>query len=68
MILGIKKRQECIIMLVEHKVDVISYLAERIIVLHEGSLVADGEPQEVMESPIVRSAYLGMPVEEKSVA
>ena len=47
------------ILLVEHKMDVVRSLAERIIVLHNGTLVADGKPAEVMASDIVREAYLG---------
>jgi branched-chain amino acid transport system ATP-binding protein len=47
------------ILLVEHKMDVVRSLAERIIVLHNGQLVADGPPAEVMASDIVREAYLG---------
>ena len=47
------------ILLVEHKMDVVRSLADRIIVLHNGALVADGEPAEVMASPIVQEAYLG---------
>ena len=47
------------ILLVEHKMDVVRELADRIIVLHNGSLVADGEPAEVIASPIVQEAYLG---------
>ena len=47
------------ILLVEHKMDVVRSLADRIIVLHQGQLVADGEPAEVIASPIVQEAYLG---------
>jgi branched-chain amino acid transport system ATP-binding protein len=47
------------ILLVEHKMDVVRSLADRIIVLHNGALVADGPPAEVMASDIVREAYLG---------
>ena len=47
------------ILLVEHKMDVIRTLADRIVVLHNGQLVADGEPREVIASPIVQEAYLG---------
>jgi len=49
------------ILLVEHKMDVVRELADRIIVLHNGTLVADGEPAEVIASPIVQEAYLGLP-------
>ena len=48
------------ILLVEHKMDVVRELADRIIVLHNGQLVADGEPAAVIASPIVQQAYLGL--------
>ncbi len=48
------------ILLVEHKMDVVRELADRIIVLHNGSLVADGDPAEVIASPVVQEAYLGV--------
>ena len=47
------------ILLVEHKMDVIRTLADRIIVLHNGALVADGPPAEVMASDVVQEAYMG---------
>ena len=40
--------------------DVVRSLADRIIVLHNGRLAADGEPAEVIASPIVQEAYLGV--------
>ncbi|TFW20177.1 ABC transporter ATP-binding protein [Massilia arenosa] len=49
------------VLLVEHKMDVVRSLADRIVVLHNGTLVADGEPAEVMASSIVQEAYLGVP-------
>jgi branched-chain amino acid transport system ATP-binding protein len=53
------------ILLVEHKMDVVRELADRIIVLHNGTLMADGDPEAVIASPIVQQAYLGLaPVEE----
>jgi branched-chain amino acid transport system ATP-binding protein len=47
------------ILLVEHKMDVVRELADRIIVLTNGTLVADGEPAAVIASPVVQEAYLG---------
>jgi len=47
------------VLLVEHKMDVVRALADRIIVLHNGELIADGAPDEVMASRIVRDVYLG---------
>ena len=48
------------VLLVEHKMDVVRSLADRIVVLHQGELVADGPPEEVIASPIVQEAYLGV--------
>ena len=48
------------ILLVEHKMDVVKSLADRIVVLHNGRLVADGEPAEVIGSAVVQEAYLGV--------
>jgi branched-chain amino acid transport system ATP-binding protein len=55
----LKKDKTKTILLVEHKMDVVRELADRIIVLHNGELVADGDPVEVIASPIVQEAYLG---------
>ncbi len=51
-----------VILLVEHKMDVIRELADRIIVLHNGALVADGKPEEVMALAVVQEAYLGVTI------
>ena len=56
----LKARRNSTILLVEHKMDVVRELADRIIVLHNGQLVADGEPAAVIASPVVQQAYLGM--------
>jgi len=62
MIQGLKDMGDKTILLVEHKMDVIRSLADRIVVLHNGQLVADGQPAEVMASPVVQEAYLGAKV------
>ena len=59
LIRALKKDKTKTILLVEHKMDVVRELADRIIVLHNGALVADGEPNAVIASPIVQEAYLG---------
>src|SRR5271165_6628643 len=60
LIAQLKKDRSKIILLVEHKMDVVRSLADRIIVLHNGRLMADGSPSEVIASPIVQEAYLGV--------
>jgi len=67
LIARLKQDPDKIILLVEHKMDVVRSLADRIIVLHNGTLVADGKPAEVIASPIVQEAYLGV-ARGKSVA
>lgn len=60
----LKKDKTKTILLVEHKMDVVRELADRIIVLHNGALVADGDPAEVIALPIVQEAYLGTAAKE----
>ncbi len=52
------------ILLVEHKMDVVRSLADRIIVLTNGQLAADGDPATVIASPVVQEAYLGIAPEK----
>jgi branched-chain amino acid transport system ATP-binding protein len=59
----LKRQSDKTILLVEHKMDVVRELADRIVVLHNGQLVADGEPAQVIASPIVQQAYLGLAAE-----
>ena len=58
----LKKDTSKIILLVEHKLDVVRELADRIIVLHQGRLVGDGEPAAMIASSVVQEAYLGVPL------
>lgn len=65
LIRALKAQRDKTILLVEHKMDVVRELADRIVVLHNGQLVADGEPAAVIASPVVQQAYLGLaPVAE----
>ena len=60
----IRAQQDKAVLLVEHKMDVVRELADRIVVLHNGTLVADGAPAEVIASPVVQEAYLGVMAKE----
>ena len=60
----IKRDRSKTVLLVEHKMDVVRELSDRIIVLHNGRLAADGPPAEVIASPVVQQAYLGLEVGE----
>jgi branched-chain amino acid transport system ATP-binding protein len=45
--------------IIEHDMDVVFSLADRITVLHLGTILASGPPTEIRESRAVKDAYLG---------
>ena len=47
------------IVLIEHKMDIIMSVSDRISVMHFGSLIAEGTPAEIQRNADVRKAYLG---------
>lgn len=54
-----EKRKELTILMIEHKMDVISKIAESVIVMCEGKIIADGKPEEIACCELVQRAYLG---------
>jgi len=47
------------IVLIEHKMDIIMNVSDRISVMHFGALIAEGTPAEIQKNADVRRAYLG---------
>ncbi len=47
------------ILIVEHDMEIIFRIADRILVLNRGQVIADGTPEEVQQSEQVQEAYLG---------
>jgi branched-chain amino acid transport system ATP-binding protein len=55
----IARDRQLTIVLVEHDMDVVFDLADRISVLHFGQLIAEGSPDEIRANVEVQKAYLG---------
>ena len=64
-----RMRQDGISLLViDHKIDFITTLVDRVVVLELGQLVAEGDPQNIWRDPKVQNAYLGVADEPEVVA
>jgi branched-chain amino acid transport system ATP-binding protein len=50
------------VLLVEHHMDLVMSICDRIVVLNFGSVIAAGTPAEVQANPEVTTAYLGQDV------
>lgn len=50
--------------IVEHDMDVVFSLSDRIIVLHHGDIIGDGTTEEIQNDPRVREVYLGEEIME----
>jgi branched-chain amino acid transport system ATP-binding protein len=48
---------------IEHIVHALVALVDRLVVLHAGTFIAKGAPNEVIRSPIVREIYMGIPAD-----
>jgi branched-chain amino acid transport system ATP-binding protein len=59
MLRDLARRWHVTVLLVEHDMDVVFSICERITVLHLGKVLAEGTPQEIKQIPQVVTAYLG---------
>jgi branched-chain amino acid transport system ATP-binding protein len=56
--------RETSLLMIEHDMKVAFTLADRIIVLHQGEVLADGKPEAIRENAKVREVYLGEGLEQ----
>jgi branched-chain amino acid transport system ATP-binding protein len=47
------------ILLTEHDMNVVRTISDRIVVFHNGEVIAEGPPGEIAENDLVRKVYLG---------
>jgi branched-chain amino acid transport system ATP-binding protein len=59
LIRSVHEQERKTVLMVEHHIDVVTGLAQRIAVMHHGALLAVDTPQAVMANETVQSAYLG---------
>jgi branched-chain amino acid transport system ATP-binding protein len=55
----LSREQQATFVIVEHDMDIVFSLSDRIIVLHRGQILADGKPEEIKQNEDVRKVYLG---------
>lgn len=55
----IKAERHLTMMMTEHDMDVVFGLADRVMVMNYGEIIAAGEPKAVREDPLVKRVYLG---------
>jgi branched-chain amino acid transport system ATP-binding protein len=56
---GIARERGLTVLFTEHDMDVVFAVAERIMVLHQGRVIADGPPASVRADREVQAVYLG---------
>ena len=61
----IKEKRDLTILLIEHRLKVVTTLSDKVFVLNFGELLTQGTPEEVQNNPDVIVAYMGEDEEEE---
>jgi branched-chain amino acid transport system ATP-binding protein len=54
------RREKISTLIIEHDMDIVSGYSDRVIVMHEGKVMAEGRPNEIMENKEVKAVVFGI--------
>uniref|UniRef100_A0A7C3RBZ8 ABC transporter ATP-binding protein n=1 Tax=Archaeoglobus fulgidus TaxID=2234 RepID=A0A7C3RBZ8_ARCFL len=58
LVMELQEKEKLTVIIIEHDMDVVFRLAERIVVMNRGKIIADGTPEEIRKNEIVKEVYL----------
>jgi branched-chain amino acid transport system ATP-binding protein len=59
LMLALTRETQCAVLFIEHDTDAVFRIADRVLVMDKGSVIAEGIPAAIRSNPAVRAAYLG---------
>jgi len=58
-VLELTRPQGTTVVIIEHNVELVRRVCDRVVAMAAGEVIAEGTPQQTLESPAVMEAYLG---------
>ncbi|MHC1586250.1 MAG: ABC transporter ATP-binding protein [Candidatus Hecatellaceae archaeon] len=59
-LVSVLRKEQTSALIIEHDMDIVSSYSDRVMVMHEGKLLAEGKPSEVMEDKNVKAVLFGV--------